>query len=308
MRKKLAVLICALSIVAVSIFIASNGKAKVVSQVVNASNGALGAMNVSPRPIPVRDIEPSGFNVEVLVGGAPLEEYPARGRIYVEAVRGGEYALRITNPLPVRVAVALSVDGLNTIDARRTTAREASKWVIMPYQTITITGWQMSAKRARRFYFTTEPDSYATKMGQPSEQGIISAVFFRERQPVEVAPPAFPPEEGEERTRVEERSAPQANAPSTRDKSISSAPSGAIAPVPNDDYAATGIGRSVHNDVHWVNMDYDPNPAGTVAIRYEYYEALVRLGILPRPYTQPDPLRRREQARGFQGQPFCPEP
>src|ERR1041384_3136954 len=101
------------------------------------------------------------FTVEVLVNGYPLEQYPARGRLYIEAVERAEYEIRIYNPLPDRVAVALAVDGLNSIDARHTTARAASKWVIEPYSTITIGGWQMSSTRARRFYFTTERDSYA---------------------------------------------------------------------------------------------------------------------------------------------------
>src|SRR5258705_13388798 len=99
---------------------------------------------------------PQGFRLEVLVNGQTLTEYFSRGRTYVEAQPNVEYELRIRNPLPQRVAVALSVDGLNTIDARHTTAWNASKWVIEPYQTITIGGWQMSSARARRFYFTPE--------------------------------------------------------------------------------------------------------------------------------------------------------
>src|SRR5205085_1854901 len=99
---------------------------------------------------------------------------------------------RIYNPLPDRVAVALSVDGLNSIDARHTTARAASKWVIEPYSTITIGGWQMSSTRARRFYFTTERDSYAAKLGRAEDTGLISAVFFRERRPIVYVPPPRP--------------------------------------------------------------------------------------------------------------------
>jgi len=79
-------------------------------------------------------------------------------------------------------------------------------------------------------------------------------------------------------------------------------------PQPDDEYAATGIGRSVHNDVRWVNMELDSRPAGEVVIRYEYYPALVRLGVLPRPYPRPDALRRREAARGFEDRRFSPEP
>ena len=106
------------------------------------------------------------FEVEVLVNGRPLSPYYERGRIYVEALKGAEYELRLRNSSPDRVAVALFVDGLNTIDASRTSAWNASKWVIEPYQTITISGWQMSSERARRFYFTNERDSYAAKLGQ----------------------------------------------------------------------------------------------------------------------------------------------
>src|SRR6185295_16453176 len=133
------------------------------------------------------------FDVDVLVDGRTLEEYAARGRTYVEALEGREYELRVHNPYSYRVAVALSVDGLNTIDARHTTAWDASKWVIEPYGTIEISGWQVSSSRARHFYFTTERDSYGAKLGQTANLGVIAAVFFRERQPiVRITPPPTP--------------------------------------------------------------------------------------------------------------------
>jgi hypothetical protein len=131
------------------------------------------------RPI---QVEPS-YEVEIMVNGRPLEEYRARGQSYVEALEGAEYEVRLHNRTAYRVAVALSVDGLNTIDARRTTSWNASKWVIDPYGLITVGGWQMSSERARRFYFTSEHDSYAAKLGRTNDLGLISAVFFRERRP-----------------------------------------------------------------------------------------------------------------------------
>jgi hypothetical protein len=57
------------------------------------------------------------------------------------------------------VAVALSVDGLNTLDARETTAAAARKWMLAPYEVIVISGWQTSQTEARRFEFTTEEKS-----------------------------------------------------------------------------------------------------------------------------------------------------
>lgn len=261
------------------------------------------------------------FEMQILVNGRPLDEYDARGKSYVEAIAGAEYEVRIRNPLPYRVAVALSVDGLNSIDARHTSAWNASKWVIEPYGTINISGWQMSSERARQFYFTSERDSYGAKLGQTSNLGVISAVFFRELRPIRVpiTPPSPPrpyEEDGRDDKRSESPSAgtsadtagAESRSGSNSSETLKRGQAPAAQPVPDDEYAATGIGRSVQNDVRWVNMDLDSRPAAEVMIRYEYYPALVRLGILPRRYERPDPLRRREGARGFEDRRFSPEP
>lgn len=203
------------------------------------------------------------FEVDVIVDGRPLNEYYSRGRTYVAALQGAEYELRLRNNSSDRVAVALSVDGLNTIDARHTTAWNASKWVIEPYQTITISGWQMSSERARRFYFTNERDSYGAKLGQTANLGVIAAVFFRERnRPVPITPPY----------------------PVTRDKMEAPESAQSARRGDADEKAATGIGRNVRNDVRWVDMDLDSRAAGEVTIRYEY-------------------RRGREDSRGFCPEP-----
>ncbi|MDX6271618.1 MAG: hypothetical protein QOD28_2841 [Acidobacteriota bacterium] len=255
------------------------------------------------------------FGVEVLAGGEARDKYPARGRVYVEALEGEEYALRLTNPLPVRVAVALSVDGLNTIDARRTTARDASKWVIPPYGSITVSGWQMSSTRARRFYFTNERDSYANRIGRASDMGVITAVFYRERRNrSDIYSPPRPHESqprGEDRSESKRRtqSGDAPAAPTANAQRGSASGRATPAPEADDEYAATGIGRSVSNDVWSVQMDLESSPAAEVTLRYEFRDALVRLGVLPRNYPpQADPLRRRERARGFEDRQFSPEP
>ena len=199
------------------------------------------------------------FQLEVVVNGRPLAEYYARGRTYVEALQGAEYELRLRNDSPDRIAVALSVDGLNTIDARHTSAWNASKWVIEPYQTITISGWQMSSERARRFYFTNERDSYGAKLGQTANLGVISAVFFRERsRPVPITPPEYP---------------------ITRDKM--EAPQSMRRG--DDENAGTGIGRNVRNDVRWVDMDLDSRSVGEVTLRYEFRRREESRGFCPEP-------------------------
>jgi hypothetical protein len=258
-----------------------------------------------------RPVTQGAFEVEVLVNGYPLDALYGRGRRYVEAVAGEEYELRVRNPLPVRVAVALSVDGLNTIDARHTASWDASKWVIEPYGTIRVGGWQMSSARARRFYFTTERDSYAARLGRKSDLGVITAVFYREREyhtgPVPVTPRPRRDGEWEESRNESRKSAPPAQGESA---GRSSAQDRSAAPMRrgDDDYAATGIGRSVEHHVNWINMELVRQPAAELSIRYEYRDALFKLGVLPRPRPDDNALRRRERSRGFEDGRYSPEP
>jgi hypothetical protein len=236
---------------------------------------------------------PAVADVDILVDGQPQRRYAHDGRWYVEARKGREYAIRLRNPYPVRVAVALSVDGLNTIDARETTAAGARKWVLGPYETVTISGWQTSQTEARRFEFTTEARSYGQALGKTANLGVISAVFFRERAPL------FTPGPANEHAGGRAPARPSA-APAEPD-----APAAAGRQA-HDEYAATGMGRRTGHAVEQVWLELEDAPAQAVNLRYEFRPQLVRLGILP-PGGAADPLQRRERARGFEPG-FCPEP
>jgi hypothetical protein len=233
--------------------------------------------------------DPSVGVVEILVNGAQQRLYEHRGRWYVEALKGREYAIRLRNPYAVRVAVALSVDGLNTIDARQTTAADARKWVLDPYESVTISGWQTSRTEARRFEFTTEAESYGQALGRGANLGVITAAMFRERVTTIARQPA------DISGRVE---AP----PAARESSAKAAGSARA----NDEYAATGMGSRIDHAVTQVWLDLEAAPAQTVNIRYEFRPQLARLGILPVSPAH-DPLERRERARGFEPG-FSPEP
>lgn len=239
---------------------------------------------------------PSPAHVEILLNGAPLQRYAHAGRWYVEAVKGREYAIRLRNPYPVRVAVALAVDGLNTIDARQTTAADARKWVLNPYETVTISGWQTSSSEARRFEFTTEPQSYGQALGKTENLGVISAVFFKERVSKQLDTL-----DRADASRDRLQSPPTAQAAPREEQSAAAKDQKA-----ENEYAATGMGRRTEHAVTRVWMDLEETPAHAVDIRYEFRPQLVRLGILPAPVAA-DPLRRREGSRGFEPG-FCPEP
>ena len=233
---------------------------------------------------------PAG-DIDILVNGVAQPRYAHQGRWYLEALKGREYAIRIRNPYGVRVAVALSVDGLNTIDARQTTANAARKWVLAPYETVTISGWQTSQTEARRFEFTTEEHSYGQALGKTANLGVISAVFFRERIANRMTESA------------KDASAPSAAAPAEGQRGESSA---SRARKSDNEYAATGMGGRTGHLVTQVRLDLEDVPAQTVNIRYEFRPQLVRLGVLSPAHTGGS-LERRERARGFEPG-FCPEP
>jgi hypothetical protein len=236
--------------------------------------------------------------IELLVGGEPSREYQARGTTYVEARHGAEYSLRLSNRSGIRVAVALAVDGINSIDAKTTAAATAAKWVLDPWQTITIDGWQTSQEAARRFVFTTEPDSYGAWLGRTDNLGVIEAVVFRERP---LAQEFAGGSRGSDEAAGGAKREQQGAAPMA-ERDMKSAPD-----VPSQLHAATGIGRRVDHRVRRVELELEPEPSSRVRIRYEYRPQLAALGVLPAsPF--PDPLDRREQASGFTDSGFCPDP
>src|SRR5580700_7827097 len=205
-------------------------------------------------------------DVDILVDGAPQARFAHDGRWYVEARKGREYAIRLRNPYAVSVAVALSVDGLNTIDARETTAAHARKWVLGPYETVTISGWQTSQTEARRFEFTTEARSYGQALGKTANLGVISAVFFKERAPAIIA--------GSSNGYAGRQApAPRLSAPAEQEAAAAAGGD----KKGDDEYAATGMGRGTGHVVAEVRLDLEDAPVQTVNIRYEFHPQLVRL-------------------------------
>jgi hypothetical protein len=247
---------------------------------------------------PAGAVTDNDLTLEILVDGQPLREIAARNAVYVEAVKHAEYSLRLTNRTGRRMAVALAVDGLNTIDAKTGSAQRASKWVLDPWQTITVEGWQIGPDAARKFFFTSEDKSYGAWLGKTANLGIIEAVAYRESTPPPPRQPVLEQQRDESgRMRSQESAAPMA--------------AGKAAPAPaerlDDDLAATGIGRKIDNRVTRVEMRLENSPAAQLRLRYEYRQQLVSLGVLPSPEEE-QALARRERARGFDDFEFAPDP
>jgi hypothetical protein len=240
------------------------------------------------------------YSMEILIDGRPLQEYAARGTSYVEALKGRDYSVRLCNHTGERVAIALSVDGLNSIDARTTSASEARKWILEPYGSITLDGWQTSSNTARRFVFTTEDQSYGAWLGRTKNLGLVAAAVFREKreQPIPIQGGEWRKDSSD--APPEAQGAPAAP-PAAREK-------GRAQPKLSGDLAATGIGREVDHQVIQVAFDAEDTPSALLEIRYEYRDTLVRLGVVPPDRPCETPLARRESARGFLEPGYAPDP
>ena len=243
------------------------------------------ALLLAATPLPAA--ERGRFEVSVLIDGLPAPEYPFRDRTYVEALRGRAFTIRLSNPTDQRVAVALSLDGLNVVDAKRTTAAQATKWILAPGQTVDIPGWQVSGSTSRRFFFTDTGHSYAKWIGDTRNVGTIEAVFFREK--------ARPPQavgQGSSVSPLRERAAEG----TVEGGTPSAAPEA-------DRFAATGFGERTSFPVRWVRFEEDPVASASISLRYEYRRELIRLGVL----SGEGDLYARDRGRGFERE-YAPDP
>ncbi len=79
---------------------------------------------------PAVALETEICDIEILIDGKPITEYASRGTNYIEALRGREYGVRLSNRTDRRIAVALAVDGLNSTPRPPTRDPRASgSWV-----------------------------------------------------------------------------------------------------------------------------------------------------------------------------------
>lgn len=239
-----------------------------------------------------------GFRVEILSDSEGVKpESVKNGRPFITASQGENYSVRIYNPLPVRVAVNLSVDGVNSITGKPSGIADGEKWMIDPYSSVTIPGWQVSNGEARRFFFTDKPKSYAKWRGDnlgkdlSANCGVIGAAFFWNQEELNQYYDDHPI------VRYTQNSLPYSTF-GFRDKKAmaSDYATGAPAPsaqsydaraaesAPEQQQAGTGMGKSQSNPTYQVDFQYDTgmySVAQAVLIYYDFAKT-------PKPNPFPD--------------------
>jgi hypothetical protein len=210
--------------------------------------------------------------------GQALPEYAARGEAWIAGTPGHRYAVRLANHSGERVLVVLSVDGVNAVSGQTADPSQAG-YVLGPWETAEIAGWRKSLDDIARFVFTDLPDSYAARTGRPDNVGVIGIAVFRERRIYLPRHPRYAPPPVANAAR--ERSASKAAAPAAESAAADSAYGGV---------ARQGIGTG-HGEREWAPVGStsfvraSTRPAQVTQLRYDDYDTLVALGVLPRPYV-----------------------
>jgi hypothetical protein len=136
------------------------------------------------------------YSVELVdESGAVLPTYMKAGRTYVLGAQGRRYSLRVRNGSGQRVEFVASVDGRDVLDGSPASFANRG-YIVAPYQEVVIDGFRLNNDSVAAFRFSSVSNSYAGRMGDARDVGVIGVAVFTERPPVYVPPPPVPPQAG----------------------------------------------------------------------------------------------------------------
>jgi hypothetical protein len=227
--------------------------------------------------------QPYGFRLEVMNDNEGVKLESAKdGRPFVTAHQGERYTIRLYNPLPVRVAVNLTVDGLNSISGKPSGISDGDKWMIEPYSYVTVPGWQVSGAESRRFFFTDKPKSYAQWRGEmlgkdlAANCGVVGAAYFWNQEELDRYYDDHPVYRNTRhtrpyRSRMDKSAGGFANAPACSQRANFDGKS-----EETEDQAGTGMGERESHPTVQVAFNYDAgmyNLSQALVVYYGFEEA-----------------------------------
>ena len=213
------------------------------------------------------------IDVEVISGyGHVLPEYPVKRkgrtyRAYLEAERGDEYAIRVSNRTSERVGVVVAVDGRNIISGKHSKLRSSERMYILgPHESSVYRGWRTGQNRVNSFYFTDAGDSYSAAWGDYSAMGVIAVAAFAER--------VYYDDYRHDHKYKSERKSQRQSAPQAKGKSHSKR-HGA-----ESDSAGTGFGNESWSPSRRVYFEPERKPFNKVFLKYAWRETLCEQGVI----------------------------
>ncbi len=260
-----------------------------------------------------------------------LPRFVSGGRTYVLGTIGSRYEIVVSNPTARRVEVVASVDGLDVMDGRPANYVEKRGYILPAYGDTTIEGFRTSLDDVATFRFSSVANSYAGRLGEARDVGVIGVAFFPEQAPVAVAQPApAPPMYEPPRSRATPSprslseydigggsgSAPSPAAGAAASPSVQSAPAPKEAEAADEPAKRRGLGtefgeaRASRVETTEFVRASSSHPGQIVSVRYNDRAGLVALGIaIPQPYAAVDRDQHlRETADPFRANRFAQPP
>jgi hypothetical protein len=208
--------------------------------------------------------------------GSMLPMYRSRGEFWVAGRPGARYSIVIQNRRGERLLAVTAVDGINVISGE-TGAWGQSGYVFSPGESYEIAGWRKSNAEIAAFNFTAAGNSYAERTGRPANVGIIGVALFLER-------PARALEYAEDSAA---RAAPPSPSPSAGASAASPKleeirPYASLSNAVPAQKLGTGHGARETSYVRDTTFDrLSSTPNEVIKIRYDSYENLVAMGVVP---------------------------
>jgi hypothetical protein len=250
--------------------------------------------------------------------GRTLPTFDHRGRTYVLGVPGQRYLLRIRNESGRRIEVVASVDGRDVVDGR-TAAWEKRGYLVEPRGEVTIDGYRLSGSAVAAFRFGSVRDSYAARMGDARDVGVIGVAVFPEREPVRLSRPFSPAPPwhggGDDLGKGAGRDAPAAEpGPAPSAEGSASEGRGQAAEARRAERSRPGLGTEFgERHESWVKeVPFERasgHPASVLTLRYDDRRGLLAAGVdLDRWATRRDEVRRRAEADPFRSSGYAEPP
>lgn len=224
--------------------------------------------------------------------GSVLPMYRSHGEYWVAGRPGARYSIMIQNHRGERILAVTAVDGVNVISGE-TAAWVQSGYVFGPGESYEITGWRKSNAEIAAFNFTAAANSYAERTGRPANVGVIGVALFLERparlqrygwldrQSLDRASEAS--EYARNRVEGGADSAARA-APQSPGEAAASAPKLETAPSYTVQAQKLGTGHGSRETSYVQDTTFDrlsSTPNEVVKIRYDSFENLVAMGVVP---------------------------
>lgn len=271
--------------------------------------------------------EAGGYQVEVLVDGTPTQSFWHESETFVLGHLGDRYTIRVSNHTGRRVEAVVSVDGRDVIDGKPGDFARKSGYLVPSWGQVEIDGWRLSQQQAAAFRFSSVADSYAARMGNARNVGVIGVAIFPERLYRPAPRPVYPTVPyrheyenlrdsygsngaGEDASRAAPAPRASTSAQAQTESAGEARPAAKAAAAPGEAYAprrsrpglGTEFGEAVSSQVREVEFvrANRSEPAAVLGLRYNDRAGLIAMGIdVDGPWCCSDDSSLRRTAEPF---------